>query len=416
MKNIKYHISTIMLVTLLSVLTGQAQDDWTWEEAAPMEVSRMGHSAVAYDNKIYVFGGMTFHRQNVLISSVEIYDPETDEWTAGENLPSALYQASAVVSGRLIYIIGGTTLGGEPNVEITVFDPRDDHHPYSRVGRLPTPRWAVGTVAVGRRILVLGGISGRQEYLRDGYWWNPADSSGHWVQAPQLNQPSAGFGLVSNGTLWAVGGISFGPLNRVEVLRNNAWVQLPRQSNLPEPRGELGLTFLGDTMMIAAGGFGRAGAESDVFALATDSLRWRRFPSLREARAEFSLVTVGEEVYAIGGGTSTPNHVGFILATVEVLRKSNDVDDDPDPIVPSQFETAIWPNPVNGIVSISLPDVASRLQIIDLNGRIINNSSISDDNRVWREDVSSYPAGNYQVIYFDAGGIARPAGGLTVLK
>ena len=412
MKNLYIHISRLFLLLIFFAATARAQEAWKWEQVAPLQTARMGHCAAAFGNRIYVFGGMTLRRQMEITRTVEIYNPVRDEWVEGEPLLIPLYQASAVVSGGYIYILGGTSREGEPNNEIFKFDPRNNRH--VRFGSLPHPRWAMGSVSVNRRVLIIGGITGRQEYRRDGYWWNP--DSAQWNPSPQLNNPSAGFGLAFNGILWTVGGMSFGPMNRVEVLRNGSWELLPRRANLPEPRGELGVTFLGDTMLIAAGGIGRDGIASDVFALATDSLTWSRLPDLNDGRAEFSLITLQDQVYAVGGGTRDPNHMGYILSSVEVLKKANDVDQGFAPLLPTEFKPTIWPNPTNGNVTILLPRTANRLQMADMNGRIVNDTQIIGNANVWTEDASRYPAGRYQVIFFDAGGVARPAGGLTVLK
>ncbi len=412
MKILNKYISRLFLLFFLSGASAPAQAEWNWEQVAPLKTPRMGHCTVVFGNRIYVFGGMTFRRHLEISRSVEIYNPIDDEWTEGEPLPIPLYQATAVVNGQFIYILGGTTNGGSPNLEVYVFDPINSR--YSGSHRLPNPRWAMGSISVRERILVIGGVSGRQEYHRDGYWWNP--DSVRWIAAPRLNHPSAGFGLAFNGMCWAVGGMSFGPTNRVEVLRNESWELLPRRSNLPEPRGELGVTFLGDTMLIAAGGIGHAGVSSEVFALATDSLTWSRLPQLIEARAQFSLVTLRGRVFAIGGSNQNPNQMGFILSSVEVYKNSNEVDPSIDPMLPTKFQSSIFPNPTNGIVTIYIPHSANRLQLLDLTGRIIMDRQALNHNNFWSEDVSRYPDGSYQVIYFDAGGIAHHAGGLTVLK
>lgn len=78
-----------------------------WFDVSPIPVSpgiRSFGSAVNYGGRIYVFGGLD--GTNVL-NTVWIYDPPTDTWSQGPNLPDARF-GPAVASGTgVIYIAGG---------------------------------------------------------------------------------------------------------------------------------------------------------------------------------------------------------------------------------------------------------------------------------------------------------------------
>lgn len=413
MKRIIKYISLLSGTLLVIVSSSLAQDDWSWEPVAPMLLARMGHCSAAIGGKIYVFGGLVQRRQAEVTNRTEIYDPVEDLWIENTPLPVPLFQASAVTSGRFIYIIGGTVHGGGPNDDIYVFNPQTSQ--FSQLDRLPSPRWALGAVSIGRRVLLIGGISGRQDYHRDGYWWN-IDSLG-WTASPRLNHPSAGFGLAFNGAVWAVGGMSFGPMDRVEVLRDRKWELMPRARSLPEPRGELGVAFFEDTLLIAAGGIGRGGAAADVFVLATnDTLGWDRLPGLLQSRAEFSLVALQDGVYAIGGGTGGGERLNTILSSVEVLKRASSVPDNDNrsQIKPSQI--VVYPNPTNNSYRIILPQSVVRIQLLDVNGRLIYDRFRLPSIRTIRESSSNLPAGQYHIVTFDAEGIRTLSGGLTVIK
>lgn len=404
------HISALLALLALPALT--ARGELQWHFAASLQTPRMGHCAAAIGGRIYVFGGMAAQRRMEITNSVEIYDSNRDQWTDGEPLPRPLYQATAVVVGQRIYVFGGTTARG-PSDLVYAYDPPDDR--FAVVGRMPTSRRAMGAVMVGRRVLVTGGIAGRQEYLRSGFWWQPDDTA-HWETAPELNSPGAGFGLAYNGVTWAVGGMYFGPLNRVEVLRNGEWEELPRAARLPEPRGELGAAFIYDTLLVVAGGIDPRGPTSEVFGFNTRVSRWLRLPPMADTRISFPLVALDGRLYAIGGSLRGENHMGDLLASVEILAPANVVGDEPQGTVPTRIAAQIWPNPVNGLVNFVIPRGFARLELVDLQGRSVVAAPLAPSGGRWVWNAAQAPAGYYTLLLFTPAGKALPAGGLTVLK
>ena len=70
-----------------------------------MKGKRSHHScAVLEGKKVIVSGG----RNGNLLSSSEIYDPATNTWTEGPELPSATYGAKMINFGGDVYHVGGT--------------------------------------------------------------------------------------------------------------------------------------------------------------------------------------------------------------------------------------------------------------------------------------------------------------------
>ncbi len=77
-----------------------------------MPTARWDLSAVEVNGKVYAIGGSSLPpwRQG-LLATVEVYDPQTDTWTQGVDMPSVRYGlAASTVNGR-IYVIGGWALG-----------------------------------------------------------------------------------------------------------------------------------------------------------------------------------------------------------------------------------------------------------------------------------------------------------------
>lgn len=77
-----------------------------WEKKQNMKEARIEHScAVLEGKKVIVSGG--FNGDNYLSSS-EIYDPATNTWTEGPELPSATVGAKMINVGGDVYHVGGS--------------------------------------------------------------------------------------------------------------------------------------------------------------------------------------------------------------------------------------------------------------------------------------------------------------------
>ena len=77
-----------------------------------MPTPRWSPASSVVNGKIYVIGGIavagTGNRQN--LQTVEVYDPETDTWTQGVDIPTQRVGLStSLVDGKLYAIGGGLT-------------------------------------------------------------------------------------------------------------------------------------------------------------------------------------------------------------------------------------------------------------------------------------------------------------------
>jgi hypothetical protein len=73
-----------------------------------MPAPRFGGAAVVHDGLIYVFGGSDSH-ETPASSSVFVYDPATDTWTEGQDMPFERWILSAGIVGGKVYLLGGST-------------------------------------------------------------------------------------------------------------------------------------------------------------------------------------------------------------------------------------------------------------------------------------------------------------------
>lgn len=367
--------------------------EWEWRSLASMSAERSGHTAAAFSHKIYVFGGIRRNMRQENLRSAEVYYPQYDRWEDIEPLPIALYQASAVSIGEFIYIFGGLC-NERMNNQIMRYEPSKNE--YIIIGEMPVPRRAMGAVNFGRYVMLAGGLAQRMEYPRNGLLWDAREN--RWTETPPLNQPSSGAGVVNNGIVWIVGGMYFGPLDRIEIFDEGRWRLLER-ARMPEPCGEMGAVFLNDSTLVIAGGTTlRVGISNTVRYMNTRTLQWSNLPAMRQARTSFPLVRLDGRLYAVGGGISM-QQMGEATAEVEVLVQTDAVwDNPPSDKLPTDTKVVLYPNPVVGKAAFLLPGTASQITIFDANGRVLLHEVVNSQNSLWNMPSGLLINGNFYYI------------------
>jgi N-acetylneuraminic acid mutarotase len=136
-------------------------DEWTTANSMPS--TRFGLAAVVHNGFVYSMGGKT--NNSVVLDNFEIYNPAQDSWDNSLVMPRARYGLSAVVYENKIYVVGGEDQNGVPIAELDVFDVNSQS--WSQLAPLPEPRSFAGVVFntdntgnfdMGHRgILVVGG-------------------------------------------------------------------------------------------------------------------------------------------------------------------------------------------------------------------------------------------------------------------
>ena len=118
-----------------------------------MPTARFFMGAVAMDGKIYTIGGST-GSPHKMVSTVEVYDPETDTWEQKTDMPGPRFGAAAANVKQKIYVIGGA-VGYDAQSAVEVYDPTSDT--WSTGTSLPEPR--VGSAStINGKIYYTGGV------------------------------------------------------------------------------------------------------------------------------------------------------------------------------------------------------------------------------------------------------------------
>src|SRR5438309_213558 len=99
----------------LAIATPQASaQGGTWTTKAPIPTGRMGSPAGVIDGKAYVATGccISFAPPYPNFTLLEIYDPDTDNWTTAAPAPVGLYGAASGAIGTRLYSAGGGNVPG----------------------------------------------------------------------------------------------------------------------------------------------------------------------------------------------------------------------------------------------------------------------------------------------------------------
>lgn len=178
-----------------------ATDQWSWGHDIPQERRRGGSGVVHVDGKIYVIGGIVNGHIGGYVNWVDRYDPATGEWEKLLDAPHKRDHFQAAVLDGKIYAAGGRRTSKETNQvfdlvvpEVDVYDLKTDTWSVLKEN-LPTPRAGNSTVAIGDDVVVAGGESmARKEAHAEVEAWDTKKE--YWHTYPSLNRGRHGTSLI----------------------------------------------------------------------------------------------------------------------------------------------------------------------------------------------------------------------------
>ena len=239
----------------------------TWQRGADMPTPRTNAKAAVVNGTIYVFGGYN-SKDNLLenwkmADRVEAYDPRTDTWTKKKEMPiSRFYFGLGVVAGK-VYLIGGTTGLGEGQEQrmdrVDIYDPATDT--WAKGPKMPTRRDPGGVAVVSTRIYVIGGEGWP---LPQGWWAGPFLAS---IE-------------------------EYNPINR----------QWRKKKDMLEIKNWFASTVVGDDIYLIGGYTGEGGLQQletvNVYHPRTET--WREISALPNPLDTFGAATVNGKIYVFG--------------------------------------------------------------------------------------------------------------------
>ena len=221
----------------------------TWTQKTDMPTPRNAGTCVV-DGKIYVIGGTaiinTKKKKPWRLKTVEVYDPATDTWVKARDMNHARSSAAISVVDGKIYVMGGTGWPQMPNhpgpflSSVEVFNPKTNQ--WSEKGEMPAAKSGHTASVVNRKIYVIGGFfRGQGLDMKDFktievYY----PEAGRWIQKPDMSVGKSGHTAeVIRDEIYIFSGVGHNddPLATVEVYDTEEF------DRYPDPIGKLLITW-----------------------------------------------------------------------------------------------------------------------------------------------------------------------------
>jgi len=191
----------------------------TWATKAPMPTARKGAASAVVNGKIYVFGGMVCDPDGSAWASekTEVYDPENNTWQTRTDMPTARNNPSAAAVGGKIYVIGGINLA-----TVDEYDPSSNM--WTSKTPMPTARSQHFCMVIGGKIYVIGGADSLNNGLDTVEQYDPTTNT--WTSKAAMTTARRGLTAgVINDRIYAVGGSDGVQLDTVEEYdpSTNTW-------------------------------------------------------------------------------------------------------------------------------------------------------------------------------------------------
>ncbi len=203
--------ASVVCVSLLSfTYTCEAADcELIPEEIASMQVSHQGGGVVAYDANLYVWTGYTKFgpRHYNRTAKMEIYDPDTDSWSSGADIPQVKSSPVCFELNGKFYTVGGET---NPSSSFTNtvhrYDPDTDT--WLQMNNFPRRIWDGEAVVCGGKAYVFGGASGYGMPSSAVHEYDEASDA--WIpRASMLTGVSYPAAVCFENKIWVFGGASY---------------------------------------------------------------------------------------------------------------------------------------------------------------------------------------------------------------
>jgi predicted heme/steroid binding protein len=287
-----------------------ALNTWEYANSNGQPDSRHECAYVELGGKFYLIGG----RGN---PALNIYNPQTNTWTSGTNIPNGkeLHHFQAVAYNNKIYIIGAFTGGfptEKPVADIYIYDPAANSWTIL-ANQIPSNRrrGAAGAVVYNNKIYIVGGITNGHT---DGWvnWMDEFDPANlTWKVLPdaphQRDHLQAG---VINDKIYIAGGRRSAYPNTINLTEasvdvfsfsNQQWSTLPAAANIPTPRAGTATLVLNNELIVIAGESGNNGYHRQVEAFNPQTNTWRSLAQTNEGRNGPGGIAYNGKLYIVAG-------------------------------------------------------------------------------------------------------------------
>jgi large repetitive protein len=271
---------------------------------------------------LYFFGGQDGSGAE---NFVQTYNPTTGVWGSASNSGfTARYQGTAVASGGLIYVIGGSQ--STPTSTVEAYDPT--HDTWSTKASISHPSACSVGGSINGLIYVLTGCDGNPGFSKEFDVYNTATNTWSSLTSP-THTHNLGAGGVINGKFYVAGGYDQGTGTTTNIAESydpqtSTWTTM---TAMPAALGQLAGAVVNQRLYAIGGVDGSNSAQSTVYVYdptQEGSNPWNQLPSsLSQGRSNIGAVPFDGLLYAAGGGE--PSLIGMleIIDTDDVTLASD---------------------------------------------------------------------------------------------
>jgi N-acetylneuraminic acid mutarotase len=276
-----------------------------WSIAANLPTPRHELRAAAIGDKIYAVGGFTTSPSSNT-NSLEIYDVETNTWSRGKELPMKLDHVGIDSYQGKLYVVGGFAehfpVPQTPTNTLFIYDPVTDE--WTRGADMPTRRGALTAKFVNGILYAVGGLDHIALPVNEAY--DPRTNT--WtIKAPMPTPREHLASGVVDGKLYVMGGIQGSELTILDVNEeydpiSDKWIT---KAPMPSRRGSIDAASLSDSIYIFCGeGFTRTFSSNEQYVPSLDM--WIIREDMPTARAGCAVAEVEGSIYVLGGNLVPP--------------------------------------------------------------------------------------------------------------
>lgn len=308
----KYLFLPILFVFQCLIPSYSQVDAGKWEllECTGKPEARHENSFVELNGKFYLLGGRK-------IKPVNIFDPAKNTWTSGAKPPIEIHHFQGAAYNGKIYVIGAMT-GRFPNEKplsnILIYNPQTDA--WEQGDEIPEKRrrGSSGIVVKGDKIFIISGIvdghNGTHVSWVDQYNFKTGD----WKELSDAPRARDHFSAAMyKGDIYCVGGRNTSNNTKqtfeltiaemdVYNIKKDKWVTLPASSNIPTERAGTSTVMCKNDLMVIGGESGtQSNAHDEVEAYNIKSKQWRKLSPLFRGRHGTQAILYDQNIFIAAG-------------------------------------------------------------------------------------------------------------------